>query len=371
MYGTDDAAEHPQGRYNIAINEVCASNKDSLTLQSGTSPDWIELFNTGTENVDLRGVGLSDGNYLASHYGCDAGDVTIIKNGKSFDGSEEEYNQFRLFWEWAMEADMKDPANYQRVCDTIDVNGYIDFIAFENYIINWDCLENPNNWRVWRENNSEGKWRFILFDTEQSCGHNAKTMPAIDCFEKMDRSKSKNSISSLFFCLFENDRFKQAFYNRYRDIVSDNFRQTEVSELIDRYDSTVKSVVYDTFRRFGVKNVYEEQVRTVRQFYSQRSANALQYLEQFYDSFRSAGTETTAPVLETTTESTYLTTTESTETQAVSSFLPNAGRKPMRSSSITQRASKRGSAAHSSIHLCRIDRGAPAVSGAHSERIVS
>ena len=44
-----------------------------------------------------------------------------------------------------MSADMANSSNYQRVCDTIDVQGFMDFVAFESYIVNWDCMLNNNN----------------------------------------------------------------------------------------------------------------------------------------------------------------------------------------------------------------------------------
>lgn len=44
----------------IVINEVCASNKGSVTDSDGDSPDWIELYNSGDATVNLSGCGLSD-----------------------------------------------------------------------------------------------------------------------------------------------------------------------------------------------------------------------------------------------------------------------------------------------------------------------
>lgn len=47
---------------SIHFNEVCSSNKNSLYLADGSTPDWIELFNSGESVLDLSGVGLSDNN---------------------------------------------------------------------------------------------------------------------------------------------------------------------------------------------------------------------------------------------------------------------------------------------------------------------
>lgn len=45
----------------IRINEFMASNGDSLQDESGESPDWIELYNTSAQDVNLKGLCLSDG----------------------------------------------------------------------------------------------------------------------------------------------------------------------------------------------------------------------------------------------------------------------------------------------------------------------
>jgi hypothetical protein len=48
------------GAQSIALNEVMASNSVTLTDQDGDYEDWIELFNYGSEPVNLEGFGLSD-----------------------------------------------------------------------------------------------------------------------------------------------------------------------------------------------------------------------------------------------------------------------------------------------------------------------
>ncbi len=45
----------------LLINEVCSSNKESITDASGASPDWIEIYNNSDKAIDISGVGVSDG----------------------------------------------------------------------------------------------------------------------------------------------------------------------------------------------------------------------------------------------------------------------------------------------------------------------
>lgn len=45
---------------NVVINEIVASNHNTIQDEDGTASDYIELFNAGTGAVQLQGYGLSD-----------------------------------------------------------------------------------------------------------------------------------------------------------------------------------------------------------------------------------------------------------------------------------------------------------------------
>ncbi|MCH8487714.1 MAG: lamin tail domain-containing protein, partial [Candidatus Cyclonatronum sp.] len=44
----------------VYINEFQASNQSTIADEDGDFEDWIELFNAGTEAVNLSGFGLTD-----------------------------------------------------------------------------------------------------------------------------------------------------------------------------------------------------------------------------------------------------------------------------------------------------------------------
>ena len=46
---------------SVRINEIMASNGDTIQDSLGESPDWIELKNISDEDIDLDGLCLSDG----------------------------------------------------------------------------------------------------------------------------------------------------------------------------------------------------------------------------------------------------------------------------------------------------------------------
>ena len=50
---------NPDGEY-VAINEVCSDNSSVLADQFGDYPDWIELYNTHSQPINLEGLKLQD-----------------------------------------------------------------------------------------------------------------------------------------------------------------------------------------------------------------------------------------------------------------------------------------------------------------------
>ena len=44
----------------IQINELMSSNSTTIYDDSGESSDWIEIYNSGEETINLAGYGLSD-----------------------------------------------------------------------------------------------------------------------------------------------------------------------------------------------------------------------------------------------------------------------------------------------------------------------
>ena len=63
----------------IRINEFMASNGDTIDDKNGEDSDWIELYNTSKDDVNIKGLCLSDGKKNLEKYVF--GDVTIPAGG--------------------------------------------------------------------------------------------------------------------------------------------------------------------------------------------------------------------------------------------------------------------------------------------------
>lgn len=235
--------------------------------------------------------------YVESHYGIDKKNVTTLKNYE-WEGDEAIFNEYVEFYQWALASDMTDDANYQRVCDTIDMQSFMDYITLETYICNWDWANSgwTNNWQLWRSNTvvegneyGDGKWRYMLFDTEYSSGlYNAQeTAFYYDMLGNLYRKEEWGNIGALFYKLLENETFKTQFAENYRARVENDFDyDTKVAPLIDAYAAAQKDAACVTWRRFNgsygdrLASNYDNNIRIVREFYRNRATYALRFLDQ-------------------------------------------------------------------------------------------
>ena len=230
-----------------------------------------------------------DDYYIQSHYGIEKENVTMIKNDNVECGSQYVINDYYSLVEWASTADMTIPENYQLVCDEIDIQNFMDYIAIETFLNNGDW---NSNWQVWRATVSDsdiayadGKWRFMLYDLDMTAGWNQegkKTSAIDDSLNNMNRKKT--SFMTMFYNLLDNDDFKQEFYDNYIEIIETVFNPEQVDQKITEYVSAYKQATLDTKQRFSreeVNNIdYDEEVERFRKFFQDRPEYAKKYLDK-------------------------------------------------------------------------------------------
>ncbi|MGN0621911.1 MAG: CotH kinase family protein [Porcipelethomonas sp.] len=229
--------------------------------------------------------------YIESHYGIDKDNITVLKNGEC-EGSAEIAGEYEEFCKWAASADMTVPENYQKVCDTIDIQNFMDYIAIETYINNTDwATEYFNNWQMWRSNTadesipySDGKWRFTLYDTEYSTGlfKEGRTSSGFDTLGSLYTKDVPYNFANVFYSLIKNDTFRQEFYDNYIEIMENNFAPAEVDAKITEYVSAYRDAVFATNVRFNaawVNSSYNDEVQNLRNFFNDRPKYAKYYLD--------------------------------------------------------------------------------------------
>lgn len=116
----------------------------------------------GLENIRER----SNDDFIFSNYGYVSDDVEIIEavapplETKNDMYTDPAYNRLVQFLKTN---DLSKPEIYSQVCDSIDVDEFINYLIPHIYSANTDWPD--NNVKMWRKKKG-GKWRFIVYDTD-------------------------------------------------------------------------------------------------------------------------------------------------------------------------------------------------------------
>lgn len=220
-----------------------------------------------------------DEQYIENYYGINKDEVIIIKNNtleKGTSADKELYEQMKDFIE---NADMKDEANYQKACELLDIDSFIDYFAVEIYIGrrgDWPS----DNFALWRSRNvsdkvyEDGKWRWMLFDVNSASLSNSSI--------EHDTITYVRKHSKMFDNLCNNENFVNAFCNRLIEVSESIFEKEYVNRIVSEYETLMEEPVRNHHKRFfgddsGAR--FEDYVGRIRNFSNQRKEFIEKYIE--------------------------------------------------------------------------------------------
>ena len=265
-------------RFRDKLNQALVSDRNFL--EQAMEPCIVFINGTFYGHYEITEKLSED--YIHDHCGVKKSDVCIVKNQKLDEGDEATYQEYKELEEWIKSTDFSSSENYKKLCEFVDMDSFADYMSTEIYIANKDW--GKNNSALWKtttvdESNpyADGRWRFILFDTEFS-SNIYNTVPAnINLFEVLN--KEENFVNTLLKAALKNPEFKQKFAITFMDIANYNFDTNKVNALISQYDSIYKEPVADTLKKFGGSGNYSNAVSTVKSWFGSRYSSAASHLK--------------------------------------------------------------------------------------------
>lgn len=220
--------------------------------------------------------------YIKAHTGVSKKNVCIVKNQELDEGSEETFAEYQSLAEWIRKTDLSSAENYAKLCSMVDIDSFIDYMSTEIYIANKDW--GKNNMAMWKSSvtdssnpYSDGRWRFILFDTEFS-SNIYNTVPAnINIFSNL--TKEENFLGTLLNAAMKNSEFREKFSTAFMDIANSNFASDRVNALISQYTEMYRDVVNDTEKKFWGTSKFSGAVSTVKSWFGSRYSYAVSQLK--------------------------------------------------------------------------------------------
>jgi len=237
-----------------------------------------------------------DKSFIKAHFGVPKKDVCIVKKDELDEGSEETFAQWQELREWINKTDLSDSKAYDELCAKVDMPGFMEYVSTEIYIDNYDWGA-PNS-AMWKTQTvdadnpySDGKWRFILFDTEYSSGMYGRALAANDSFARL--MENDCFITDLLKASLKNESFRKDLIKTFTDIADNNFNAERVEKAVASLSEEYSDMVTDTYSRFWRSSAggyyaeqnYEEAVGELRQFFSQRRKYIMEYANQHIEKY--------------------------------------------------------------------------------------
>lgn len=214
--------------------------------------------------------------YIESHYSVDKNNIIIIdainKERMYVNvGQEEDIESYDDIIKFVQENDISLQENYEYIKTKIDIENFIQYIVAQTYINNIDWPQ--ANIKVWRSRNNEldlnennyedGKWRWMLFDTDQSFNDYKSirleyilnpniSLEDIPEDNKWGYTKGIEWSFILIQNLFKNEEFRHEFVDTFNYYLDTIFSPENVVKKINEMAAVLEPEIEEHFNRWGM-----------------------------------------------------------------------------------------------------------------------
>jgi hypothetical protein len=178
--------------------------------------------------------------FIAAHHGINKDSINILEDlGAIVYGDNSEY---MALYNFISLNSLAVQSNYEHVEERIDIDNFISYLVTQIYCGNRDWP--GNNIKYWKKS-GEGKWRWILYDTDYSFGiyvNQGYTHNTLEMATAVNGPDWPNpSWSTLVFRkLLENTTFRNKFINRTADFLNTRFTAQNVKARIFQLKSVIE-----------------------------------------------------------------------------------------------------------------------------------
>ena len=271
--------------------------------------------------------------YYETKYGYDPNDIDLVATTSS--GTDEaaagSAADYKAMLDWLQGNELKSDANYKKIADQIDIDNFINYMQAEMFLNNSDWPH--NNMKKWRVASQKSKWRWFMYDVDFGFGvsyntqngnvfsyvTNASGTSGMGGFNMGDwggmggdfgggmggdfgggmggnwggnmggqqpQMAAAGSISPhtiLMIRLLENEKFKNAFINRFSVLLSMNFSAERLVKRINDLQSQVQSEMARDQEFWGYNaSSMSNNLETIKSFAQTRQDKIRQEMETYF-----------------------------------------------------------------------------------------
>lgn len=224
--------------------------------------------------------------YFKYKYGIAEEDINILGICGAVD--EGDNTSYREVTSFIAENDLTLDENYAYVTDRIDINNFIDFQITEIYFANadWPC----NNFKIWKDNQPDSKWRFLIYDLDASFGsaeNCAYTTRSLEIASNSGNEWPNCPCSNVVFrSLLKNDKFTERFLARFAECLKTTFNPDSIIGIIDEFETVYAKEIKEHIDRWNYPSsvsLWEQNVDSLRTFATRRPCYMVNNIVQFFN----------------------------------------------------------------------------------------
>lgn len=204
----------------------------------------------------------TDTSYVERHYGYDENELTFIeKNSDVKAGSIDEYNALLSY---VKNNDMTKSEHYEYIKSIVDVQELVNYWVVETYYGQFD----PMNIKFYKP--KDGKWRWILFDLDQSMlSWSYKTVNWDLPFKPYAHGNNYYFNTTLMSNLIKNSEFKQLYVETFAYHINNTFSPQRMNKILDRMVDEIKNEM-----PYHIDRWYKESIKV--------STNTIDNMDEWY-----------------------------------------------------------------------------------------
>lgn len=222
--------------------------------------------------------------YLEERYGIAADNLTFVekKNEVVVEGDQALYDELLSYIETH---DLSEDGAYDKICEMIDMQSFLDYFAVNIYIGNTDWPN--NNSYMWRSSTKgrkleeDTKWRWMIYDVND---------PRCMNYDEITWDTTENAREDvLFAALLNNARFRQAFYDNLMRIEKEVFDPERVNGVLFRMATEIELYMQEDYLRFPNQysrdNIFAENVQNISDYFRERDQHINAYVMRMLEEY--------------------------------------------------------------------------------------
>lgn len=227
----------------------------------------------------------TNADYIKANYDIDEDDIDLItvsdqKGISASKGTLDAYNELNNYLQTK---DSKSQEFYDWACKHMDMDEYIDYQVFQQFIVNSDWP--GNNTKIWRERKTGSRFRWILFDTDFGFGlpgyndicYSSKNMIKWCRGEGLVKWANESKwMTSIFKNLSDNPQFSKKFTTKFLIHLSTTFSDERINSVFDKVTKMVEAEYCA-----DVNKSAKEDTRSMREFALERASTILKNLKSY------------------------------------------------------------------------------------------